>query len=291
MTTRLALDRLTSAQCRRETYVGPWLPEPVVVAPTPEEPAEMAESLAIGFLAILEKLDPVSRAVFVLANVFGLPFDEVAAIVDRTPASTRQLAVRARRKVRAARPRPPSPAAQPIVDRLLAAVLNGDMAATMALLADDVVLVSDGGPNRRAARAPIVGPQRVSRFIANLARRSSPATNYQPARFNGSPGLWLQDPTYGDTAVCLDVTGDRGPAHLDRVRPREAAGADGGPAAVAPETPPLSDPADPLRRHGMSVLRRRPGLRPERADDCAVDGHAAGTEVPVAPQPRSIEQP
>ena len=209
VTTRLALDRLTSAQCRREVYVGPWLPEPVVVAPTPEEHAEMAESLTIGFLAVLEKLDPVSRAVFVLADVFGLSFDEVAAIVDRTPASTRQLAVRARRKVRAARPRPPSPAAQPIVDRLLAAVLNGDMAATMALLADDVVLVSDGGRNRRAARHPIVGPERVSRFIANLVRRSSPATNYQPARFNGSPGLWLQGPTYGDTAICLDVTGDR----------------------------------------------------------------------------------
>ena len=90
-----------------------------------------------------------------------------------------------------------------------AAVLNGDMAATMALLADDVVLVSDGGRNRRAARHPIVGPERVSRFIANLVRRSSPATNYQPARFNGSPGLWLQGPTYGDTAICLDVTGDR----------------------------------------------------------------------------------
>lgn len=110
--------------------------------------------------------------------MFGLSFDEVAAIVDRTPASTRQLAVRARRKVRAARPRPPSPAAQPIVDRLLAAVLNGDMAATMALLADDVVLASDGGPNRRAARAPIVGPQRATRFIVNLARRSSPTTSY-----------------------------------------------------------------------------------------------------------------
>ncbi len=209
VTTRLALDRLTSAQCRREIYVGPWLPEPVVVAHTPEEHAEMAESLTISFLAVLENLDPVSRAVFVLADVFGLSFHEVAAIVDRTPASTRQLAVRARRKVRAGRPRPPSRAAQPIVDRLLAAVLNGDMAATMALLADDVVLVSDGGPTRRAARHPILGPQRVTRFIVNLARRSSPATSYQPARFNGSPGLWLHDPTYGDTALCAEVAGDR----------------------------------------------------------------------------------
>lgn len=209
VTTRLALDRLTSAQRHRETYVGPWLPEPVVVAPTPEEHAVLAESLTMGFLAVLEQLDPVSRAVFVLADVFGIPFDEVAATVRRTPASARQLAVRARRKVRSAGPRPPSPTAQPVVDRLFAAVLAGDVEATMALLADDVVLVSDGGPNRHAARHPIVGSERVARLVLNLARRFSPTASYQPARFNGSAGLWMHDPLYGETAIGVDVDGDR----------------------------------------------------------------------------------
>lgn len=209
VTTRLALDRLTSAKRRRETYIGPWLPEPVVLDPTPEERAELAESLTIGFLAVLERLDPLSRAVFVLADVFGVPFDEVAATVGRSPASARQLAVRARRKVRAAGPRPPSPAGRAVADRLLAAVLEGDMDATMALLADDVVLISDGGPNRHAARRPVMGPQRVCQLMHNLARRLSADARTQPMSFNGSPGLWLEDPAYGDAAVCVDVDGDR----------------------------------------------------------------------------------
>ncbi|MDA8047660.1 MAG: RNA polymerase sigma factor SigJ [Actinomycetota bacterium] len=209
VTTRLSLDRLTATKRHRETYVGPWLPEPVVMSPTPEEHAVLAESLTIGFLAVLEQLDPVSRVVFVLADVFGLSFDEIAITVGRTPASARQLAVRARRKVRSAGPRPPSPAAQAVVDRLFAAVLDGDVDATMALLADDVVLVSDGGPNRHAARHPIVGSERVTRFVLNLVRRLSPAASYQPAQFNGSPGVYVRDPDYGDAAISVDIESDQ----------------------------------------------------------------------------------
>ncbi len=209
VTTRLALDRLTRARRRRETYVGPWLPEPVVLGPTPEESAQLAESLTIGFLSVLEELDPLSRAVFVLADVFGVPFDEVATTVGLTPAAARQRAVRARRKVRSAAPRPPSPAGRAVADRLITAVLEGDIDTTMALLAEDVVVVSDGGPNRHAARRPVQGPQRVCQFVHNLARRLSPDATTRPVSLNGAPGLWLHDPAYGDTAVCIDVDGDR----------------------------------------------------------------------------------
>jgi RNA polymerase sigma-70 factor (ECF subfamily) len=209
VTTRLALDRLSSAQRQRECYVGPWLPEPVVVAPGPEEAAEVAESLTMGFLAVLEKLDPLSRVVFLLADVFDVPFDEVAATVGRTPASCRQLAVRARRKVRRTAPRRPSPGDQAVVDRLLLAVATGDVEGAMELLADDVVLISDGGPTRRAARRPVVGPWRVGRLVVNLARRASPDASYLAITLNGGPGLWVSDPVFGDAALAFDVVDQR----------------------------------------------------------------------------------
>ncbi|MGO9559554.1 MAG: sigma-70 family RNA polymerase sigma factor, partial [Acidimicrobiales bacterium] len=142
VTSRLCLDRLRSAVHRRETYVGPWLPEPVSVERGPEEVGELVESLTVGFLVMLDQLTPPERLIFLLADVFGEPYSAIAAVTGRSEASCRQVAHRARQRLRGA-PEPsraPSEADEALVVRLLAAVYAGDVAATMSLLADDAVL-------------------------------------------------------------------------------------------------------------------------------------------------------
>ena len=204
---RLALDHLRAAKRRRETYVGPWLPEPVVTGgraaavPVGAEPAtdgrdpselvEMAESLTFGFLRVLEALSPVERVVFVMADVFGVPFPEIAATVDRSPDACRQIATRARRRVRDEHRRSaPIDEARAVVDDLLAAFAAGDTGRVLELLAPDVVLVSDGGPAVHAARRPVVGPERVHRLIANLLRRGlDEGFSFEPTELNGAYGV------------------------------------------------------------------------------------------------------
>jgi len=173
VTSRLALDRLRSAQHRREAYVGPWLPEAATVEPGPADRAELAESLTVGFLAVLERLGPVERVVFLLADVFATPFDEIAATVGRSPEACCQLASRARRRVREGRPRFASTDADAwrVTNAFLQAVADGDLVAVTELLAPDVVGVSDGGADHRAARHPVLGPDRVARLVVNLTRR------------------------------------------------------------------------------------------------------------------------
>jgi len=207
VTTRLALDRLKSAQRRREVYVGPWLPEPILTAAGPEETVEAAETLTLGFLALLERLDPTARVVFLLTDVFGYESGEVAAAVGKTPAACRQIASRARRRLRDAKPSKPTPGDRAVADRLLAALAGGDTHAAMRLMSDDVVLVTDGGPNRHAARAPVIGPLRVTRFLTNVARRIPPSVRIQPATINAAAGFHLNDPArQQDGAIALDVT-------------------------------------------------------------------------------------
>jgi RNA polymerase sigma-70 factor (ECF subfamily) len=207
VTTRLALDRLKAAHRRRETYLGPWLPEPILTSPGPEEAAEAAETLTLGFLAMLEQLDPTSRVVFLLTDVFGYPSAEVANAVGRSPAACRQLASRARRRLRGAKTSRPSQADRAIADRLLAAVTSGDTAAAMAMMSDDVVLVTDGGPNRHAARRPVIGPFRVARFLTNISRRMAPTVQVQRATINAAAGFWLNDRRREqDAAIAIDVT-------------------------------------------------------------------------------------
>ena len=195
VTSRLALDRLTSARSRREAYVGPWLPEPVATDPDPAERAELAESLSLGFLAVLERLGPVERGVFLLADVFSVPFDEIARVVDRSPAACRQVASRARRRVRQDRPRfhPTDAEARRVTEAFLGAVAVGDVEGVTALLAPDVVCVSDGGPDHRAARRPVRGPERVCRLLVNLTRRLPAADASITARdLNGQPGVVVE---------------------------------------------------------------------------------------------------
>jgi len=207
VTARLALDRLKSARRRRETYVGPWLPEPVLTSPGPEAAAEAADTLTLGFLAMLEVLDPVSRVVFLLTDAFGYPASDVSVAVGKSPAACRQIASRARSRIRQAKPSRPSPADRALADRLLQAVASGDTGAAMALLSEDVVLITDGGPERHAARRPVVGPSRVTRFLTNIAKRLSPDVVVEPVLLNAAAGLLLRDPTGSQSgAMAFDLT-------------------------------------------------------------------------------------
>lgn len=207
VTTRLSLDRLKAAHRRREAYVGPWLPEPVVTAPGPEEAAEAAETLTLGFLAMLEQLDPTARVVFLLTDVFGYGSDEVAATVGKSSAACRQIASRARKRLREAKPRRPSPADRAVADRLMAALTSGDTQAAMALMSEDVVMVTDGGPKRHAARRPVIGPFRVTRFLHNVSKRIAPTVRFEAATINAAAGFLFIDPAgEQDAAIAIDVT-------------------------------------------------------------------------------------
>jgi RNA polymerase sigma-70 factor, ECF subfamily len=202
---RLALDQLKSARHRRETYVGPWLPEPVRTPSDPlEDPSELAtmsDTLTTGFLQVLESLGPVERVVFLLADVFRVPHDQIGTVVDRTPEATRQIASRARRKVRdGTTPRhDPDPEASRVVDELVTALIDGDLEAVVRLVADDAVLVSDGGAATHAARRPVVGVDRVARFLVNLVKRfvahADAGLRLDRGHINAEPGLvvWFGD--------------------------------------------------------------------------------------------------
>ena len=213
VTARIALDQLKSARREREVYVGPWLPEPIASDPLtasqkgPEEMAELSSSLTLGFLHVLETLNPVERVVFVLADVFDVPFKEIAETVGKSPDACRQLASRARRRVHDARPHryaPPDEEAARVVGEMLAATMAGDVDGLVRLLSEDAVLVSDGGANRRAARHPIRGRDRLSRFMVNLGKRYSEAT-IEPVTMNGELGMVVYDKGERVAAISFEV--------------------------------------------------------------------------------------
>ncbi len=212
VTTRLAIDRLRSAQRRREAYVGPWLPEPLIT--DREDPAhivELNDSLTLGFLTVLDRLDPVDRAVFLLREVFGVPYDEVARVVNRSEENCRQIARRARERVRLERPviDHDTERRQELLDAFMAAVFTGDPGALEPLLAEDVVHVSDGGPHRRAARYPVVGRHRVARLTVNLASRVSPAdVTIETVEVNGQIGLLISQ--HGEHLMLVELEFDAG---------------------------------------------------------------------------------
>jgi len=192
VTTRVALDHLRTRKRRTADYPGPWLPEPIVMAPGPEEVAELADSLTLGFLILLDELGPVERAVFVLAEVFAVPYDDIAEMVGKSPAACRQIASRARRRVQAAElPRASGPDRQ-LVDELLGAVAAGDVPGVIGRLAPDVVCTSDGGPHRRAARRPVVTAPRVARLLINLGRRFAGRMDVTSVSVNGDSGYVIE---------------------------------------------------------------------------------------------------
>lgn len=234
VTSRLALDRLSSARSRREAYVGPWLPDAIATDPGPAAQAVLAESLSLGFLAVLERLGPVERVVFLLADVFAVPFDEISGVVDRSPAACRQVASRARRRVREDRPRfsPTDEEARRVTEAFLGAVAVGDVDEVMALLAPDVVSVSDGGADHHAARRPVVGPHRVTRFMVNLARRNvRPGASIRPCDVNGQPGVVIEEEGRALLALACSVVEGRVHRIWVVVNPEKMASLDAPPLA------------------------------------------------------------
>ncbi|MFE7129641.1 RNA polymerase sigma factor SigJ [Streptomyces sp. NPDC057638] len=201
---RICYDQLTSARARRESYLGPWLPEPVVTAAGPEERAALDDSVSTALLTVLERLTPAERAAFVLHDVFAVSFPEIAEIVDRTPDAVRQLASRARRRVRAEAPRRTVDRAEHrrAVDAFLAAAMGGDVEALLEVLDPEVVWRSDGGGRVTAARVPVVGREQVARFIEHLTRSFVPGRSWIAVyEVNGAPGLVVGDPEAGWAGV------------------------------------------------------------------------------------------
>ena len=209
---RLSLDTLKSARARREQYVGTWLPEPLI-SDESEDPADrvtLDESVSIAMLVVLESLSPAERSAFLLHDVFGYSFEEVGAIVGRSPAATRQLAARARKHVEDGRPRYPASAEQQreVVQAFVTAVAQGDLEALVGLLDHDVEMRSDGGGVVTAARQVLRGAVRVGRAIAAMAGHYAGQFELFPIYVNGGPGLRIQDAD-GETVVAFMVDGGR----------------------------------------------------------------------------------
>lgn len=207
VTTRIALDLIGSARRRRETYVGPWLPEPLVSPAGPEETAVMADSLRLGFLTVLDALKPVERAVFLLADVFGVPFAQIADTVGKSETACRQIASRARRRVRQPAPDRDPGANRVVADALLAAIGSGDIDQVLSHLAPDVVCVADGGAGRRAARRPVVGADRVSRLLVNLAQRYTGDLEVRAVSVNGDAGALIFVGGVVDVVIAFEAHG------------------------------------------------------------------------------------
>lgn len=211
--TRLCIDRLRSAKVRREQYVGPWLPEPLetTTVPSAEQQAELAETVTVGFLLLLEKLTPVQRAVFLLHDVFDYSYEEIAPVVQRSVANCRQLARRARMQL--AQERPPANRHMetdlPLVEKFLSACRSGDTSQLIGLLADDAVLVSDGGGKATAARRPIVGAEAIAKFLVGVTKRSPSGTSFKLAFLNGQPAVIIRDQHAVQTAYTFEIVDGR----------------------------------------------------------------------------------
>ncbi len=213
---RTGLSRLRQRKRERLDYVGPWLPDPVVqpanALPDPATTAELTDSLTTTFLLALERLSPEQRLVVLLSDVFGEPLSEVAQMLGQSAAATRQMAVRARRRLRddahptLATSAAVAPAeAVDIAQALATAVIGGDFESVARLLAPDVVLISDGGAQRHAARRPVVGADRVARFLLNLAARLSPQHTFEPVTMNGLPGALIRLDGKPDIVQAIEV--------------------------------------------------------------------------------------
>ena len=208
---RLALDALGSAKARRERHAGPWLPEPVVehVGDDPAERVTLDESVSMALLVVLQTLSPAERTAFLLHDVFGMPFEEVAEVVGRSAAAVRQLASRARRHVRDERPRfPPSPRQQAdLLDAFTSACADGDLDRLLALLDPGVVWRADGGGKVRAAPVLAHGAAPIARLLVGYARR--PPLWMRAALVNGAPGLVMRDADGVLSVLALTVDAGR----------------------------------------------------------------------------------
>jgi RNA polymerase sigma-70 factor (TIGR02957 family) len=214
--TNTSLNRLRSVRARREAYLGPWLPEPLLTKENPDyaERAVVAESVSLAMLVVLESLTPEERAVFVLREVFGVSHAEIAAALGRTDASVRQLAHRAREHVQARRPRFAVDRGQQreVTQRFLDAADGGDLGQLMAVLAPDITLTSDGGGLVRAARRPVTGAHKVARLLFGLTARLQADANasghqFELAEINGAPGLLITVAGRAYAAMAWEISG------------------------------------------------------------------------------------
>ncbi|MFJ9682136.1 RNA polymerase sigma-70 factor [Streptomyces sp. NPDC101194] len=210
--TRLAVDRLRQVRSRRESYVGPWLPEPLVtdfgpaVADTAEQ-AVLADSVSVAVLVVLESLSPLERAVFVLREAFGFPYAEIAVVLERSEAAVRQLAGRARRHVDERKPRyDVDPARRrDLTERFLAAAAGGDIQELLALLAPDVRLVGDSGGKSKAPLRIIESADKVGRFLFAVAHGRIPDPDFRLLELNGGPGLLVLSGGKPDSVFQVDI--------------------------------------------------------------------------------------
>jgi RNA polymerase sigma-70 factor (TIGR02957 family) len=204
ITTRLALNRMRANARRRESYVGPWLPEPLLTTPDVAEDVELADSVSVAMLTVLETLAPTERAVFVLREVFDFGYDEIAAAVDKSPAAVRQIASRARAHVAERRPRADATPGERdrVLQQFVIAAATGDIQSLLDVLAPDVVLVTDGGGVKRAALRPILGADKVIRFLDGVSAGPADA---DVVVVNGAPALRIVIDGELDTVVSFVV--------------------------------------------------------------------------------------
>jgi len=211
ITTRQALTRLRTLGRRKESYVGSWLPEPLLTSPDVAEDVELADSVSMAMLLVLETLTPTERAVFVLREVFDLGYDEIAEAVDKSPAAVRQIAHRARAHVAARRPREVvSPAeTRDAFEAFQRAAETGDLQRLLDILAPDVVFLGDGGGVKQAVPRPVVGADRVARMLATGLGRLAATASLEPAQVNGYPALILRLDGEIDTVVAVRIDDGR----------------------------------------------------------------------------------
>ncbi|MEV0237353.1 RNA polymerase sigma-70 factor [Nonomuraea sp. NPDC050786] len=211
VTSRLAIDRLQWAKSRRESYVGPWLPEPIATEPDVAEHAELAESVELALLLVLETLSPLERAVFVLREAFDLPFSEIAEIIGRAEPATRQLARRAREHVRERRPRfdVDREERRRITERFVNASVNGDIDGLIELFASEVTMVSDGGGKARAALRAITGAGNVSRWLVSVTTPAGMASFMASIGMAGIADLSLGMTTLNNAPAMVVSAGGR----------------------------------------------------------------------------------
>jgi RNA polymerase sigma-70 factor (ECF subfamily) len=210
--TRQALNRMRGIARRREEYVGPWLPEPLVTAPDVAEDAVLADSVSMAMMVVLDSLTPDERAVFVLREVFAFGHNEIAEAIGKTPAAVRQIAHRARSGVQARRPEPGSPTlhAQEVTEKFMRAAATGSLQDLLDVLAPDVVLTSDSGGKVSANRRPVVSADKVGRFLLGIRAKGAVGDiRYEPVLVNGRPGVLGYLDGVLDTVVTWDVVDDR----------------------------------------------------------------------------------
>ncbi|ORT60913.1 RNA polymerase sigma-70 factor [Streptomyces sp. CB03238] len=212
VTTRLAIDRLRQVQARREAYVGPWLPEPVVTdfgptVPDTAERAVLADSVSLAVLVVLESLSPLERAVFVLREAFGFPYAEIAATLDRSEAAVRQLSGRARRHVDEGRPRYDVDPAErrELTERFMAAAAGGDLEGLLALLAPDARLIGDSGGKAKAPLRVMETADKIGRFLCAVAQDPAASAEFGTVEVNGGPALLVLVDGKPDSVIQVDV--------------------------------------------------------------------------------------